>query len=245
MRTSNKILIASLALLIISLAFYDLRLKAEYQKGDYTDPYRGYNSLNYRDFDEIELNASTAVNIIVVQGPYKVLANPNCDDFLRISKQGKRLVINAAFPNHYRNVLAAHILYISCPKISLLRTDAHYTADGIPVTDTVAYNLQWYSTLITGFKLDSLTLNAAHASNIVLENNQINTLNGIIGQSPGSGSALTIGSGNKFGKSNLNIYNKSQLVIKGPSSPDLNYSLADSATLTVNGAAAKHLLNFK
>lgn len=245
MRTSNKILIAAFVLLAISLAFYDLRLRAEYQKADYTNPYRGYNNLNYRDFDEIELNASTAVNIIVVQGPYKVLTNPNSGDFLHISQQGKRLIINAAFPDHYRNVLADHIMYISCPKLSVLRTDAQYTANSILVTDTVAHNLQWYPTLIKGFRMDSLILRADHASNIVLENNRINTLQGIIGQSHGSGSALTIGGGNIFVNSNLNVCNKSQLVIKGTISPDLNYYLADSATLTVNGSSAKHLLNLK
>jgi hypothetical protein len=93
--------------------------------------------------------------------------------------------------------------------------------------------------------LDSLTLQTDNASNIVLENNRIKTLNGIIGQSNGSGSALTIGSNNKFVSSKLDIRNKSQLVIKGSAMPDLNYHLADSATLVVNGAAVKHLLNLK
>jgi hypothetical protein len=245
MKTSTKILMATLAILVISLVVYDLSLKAEYRKGDYTNPYRDYNSLNYSDFNEIELNASTAVNIILVQGPYKVLANPSADDFLHVSKQGRRLVISAAFPDHYRNIVTNYVLYISCPKLSLLKADAQYAANNVPVTDTVVRDLRWYSTLITGFSLDSLKLQADNASNIVLENNRINILNGIIGQNSGSGSALTIGSGNKFAKSNLDICNKSQLVIKGTEAPDLNYHLADSAILILNGAAVKHLLNIK
>ena len=235
----------TLPILLISLVAYDLSLKAEYLKGDYTNPYRDYNSLNYSDFDEIELNASTAVNIILIQGPYKVLANPNSDDFLHISKQGKRLIINAAFPDHYRNVAASYVLYISCPKLSLLKADARYTTRDVPVTDTVVRDLRWYPTLITGFSLDSLRLQTDHASNIILVNNRINILNGVIGQRDGSGSVLTICSNNKFAKSNLDICNKSQLLIKGPTAPDLNYHLADSATLVVNGAAVKHLLNLK
>jgi len=241
MKTSTKILMVTLAILIISLVAYDLSLKAEYRKGDYTNPYREYNSLNYSDFDEIESNASTAVNIILVQGPYKVLANPTTDDFLRVSKRGKRLVINAAFPDHYRNINVNYVLYISCPKLSLLKADAQYTTNSVPVTDTAVRDMRWYPTLITGFHLDSLRLQTDHASNIVLENNQINVLNGVIGQRTGSGSALTIGSNNKFANSNLYICNKSQLVIKGNTSPDLTYHLADSATLVVNGAAVKHL----
>lgn len=245
MKTSTKILMVTLAILIISLVAYDLSLRAEYLKGDYTNPYHDYNSLHYSDFDEIELNASTAVNIILVQGPYKVLANPSADDFLRVSKRGRRLVIGAAFPDHYRNVAANYVLYISCPKLSLLKADALYTTRDIEVTDTAARDLRWYPTLITGFSLDSLRLQADHASNIALENNQIKILNGIIGQSNGSGSALTIGSGNKFVKSNLDICNKSQLVIKGIAAPNLSYHLADSAILILNGAAVKHLLSIK
>src|ERR1700744_5227543 len=106
MKTSNKILIVTLAVLIISLVAYDLSLKAEYLKGDYTNPYHDYNKLNYSGFDEIELNASTAANIILIQGPFKVLAHPNAEDFLHVSKQGRRLVISAAFPYHYKNIIA-------------------------------------------------------------------------------------------------------------------------------------------
>jgi len=38
MKTSTKILMVTLAILIISLVAYDLSLKAEYRKGDYTNP---------------------------------------------------------------------------------------------------------------------------------------------------------------------------------------------------------------
>jgi len=241
MKTSTRILMVTLAVLIISLVVYDLSLKAEYLKGDYTNIYHDYNRLDYSGFDEIELNSSTAVNIILVQGPFKVLAHPNSEDFLHVSKQGKRLVINAAFPDHYKMIIASHVLYISCPKLSLLKMDARYTMHDTPVTDTVVRDLRWYSTLITGFSLDSLRLQADNASNLVLENNRINTLNGIIGKSNNSRSVLTIGSNNKFAKSSLDICNKSQLIIKGSTSPNLNYHLADSATLVVNGAAVKHL----
>jgi hypothetical protein len=154
-------------------------------------------------------------------------------------------VINAAFADHYKNIITDHVLYISCPKLSLFKADARYTAHDAPVTDTVVRDMRWYSTLITGFSLDSLRLQTDNASNVVLENNRINILNGIIGQSNGSGSALTIGSNNRFVSSNLDIRNKSRLVIKGSAMPDLNYHLADSATLVVNGAAVKHLLNIK
>ena len=35
---------------MVSLVIYDLGLKAEYQKGDYTNPYRDYVTLNFKRF---------------------------------------------------------------------------------------------------------------------------------------------------------------------------------------------------
>jgi hypothetical protein len=235
----------TLAMIVICLAWYDFSLKAEYQKGDYTNPYRDFDTLSYRGFDEIELDASTAAGIIIVQGPYKILVSPRVGSFLHLEKQGRRLVISAAFRDHYQAFTSDYLVYVSCPKLSLLKTDAWYTAGGTRVTDSVAHDLRWKPTLLKGFSLDSLDLQVDHASNLVLENNKINNLKGIIGQSTKSGPALTITSDNQFAKSDLNIENKGQLLIKGTGPADLNYHLADSATLVVNGAAAKHLLNFK
>ena len=244
MRTSTKILMITLAMIVICLAWYDFSLKAEYQKGDYTNPYRDFDTLRYRDFDEIELDASTAAGIIIVQGPYKILVNPRVGSFLHLEKQGRRLVISAAFRDHYQAFTSDYIVYVSCPKLSLLKTDAWYTAGETRVTDTTVNDLRWKPTLLRGFTLDSLSLQADHASNLVLENNKIDNLKGIIGQSPESGPALTITGDNQFGKSDLDIQNKGRLVIKGKGPNNLNYHLADSATLMVNGAAVKHLLNF-
>ncbi|HVV55411.1 MAG TPA: hypothetical protein VHC47_08810 [Mucilaginibacter sp.] len=232
-------------MIAISLAAYDLDLKAEYKKGDYTNPYRDYTSLDYRDFDEIELDASTAANLIITQGPYKILVNPGAHDFLHVSKLGRRLVIKAAFPDHYRAFTSEYMICVSCPKLLLLKTDARYTAGGTQVTDTVANDLRWKPTLLTGFKLDSLDIRADHGSNIVLENDRIGYVGGTIGADENSGPALTIGPNNHFDKSNLDLLNKSRLIIKGAGTPNLTYRLADSATLMINGVAAKYLLNLK
>ncbi|HWD87963.1 MAG TPA: hypothetical protein VG367_07545 [Mucilaginibacter sp.] len=245
MRTSTKILTITLAMIVICLAWYDLSLKAEYRKGDYTNPYRDFEQLNYRDFDEIELDASTAVGAIIVQGPYKILVNPRAHDFMHIDKQGRHLVISAAFRDHYQSFTSDYMVYISCPKLSLLKTDSWYTAGGTRVTDTVAHDLRWKPTLLKGFSLDSLNLQADHASNLVLEDNKINNLAGIIGQGRNSSPALTIAGNNQFTKGDLSIQNKGQLIVKGAGPGNLNYHLADSATLMVNGASVKHLLNLK
>ena len=245
MRTSSKILIATFAVFIASLVIYDWGLRAEYLKGDYTKPFNDYVALNYSGFNEIELNSSTAVNIKIVQGPFKVLANPYAVEFLRVSRQGNRLIVNAAFSDQFRSINTDYILYISCPNLSALYADAYYNKAGITVTDTTSNDFDWKSTLISGFTEDNLNIKETHASNIILENNKLNNLTATVGINEKSRSNLTIGDDNQFKTTDLNILNKIQLWIKSANSNNLNYHLADSATLVVNGASAKHLLNLK
>jgi hypothetical protein len=104
------------------------------------------------------------------------------------------------------------------------------------VTDTLASeDFRWRPSMIRGFSGDSLSIDADHASNIVLEDNQFNRLTANVGVSNGSATDLTIGPGNHFTINNFNILNKSRLWIKGKNDHAINYRLADSAMLILNG----------
>lgn len=245
MRTSNKILVAAFALLVISLAFYDLGLKAEYQKGDYTDPYRDFVKLDYKNFDTVELQSSTVANIMLMQGPFKVAASPQAMDFLNIRQEKKRLIIGIKFHDHVRGMNPQYVLYISCPSLASFKADATYLADDVKITDTAARDLNWRPTMINGFTADSLNIQEDHASNVVLQNNKIKHLTAKIGLSDQSGSAFAIGLNNQFNTADISILNRSHLWIKGTNINNINYHLADSASLIINGAEAKHLLNLK
>jgi hypothetical protein len=170
------------------------------------------------------------------------MANPFAMDFLKVKQQSNRLIIDAAFREHYNSVNTDYILYISCPNLAMVYADAKYTKKGVTVTDTSANNFDWKPTLISGFTVDSLRITENHAANIILENNKISKLNTVVGMDDKSRSNLTISINNQFSKTDLNILNKSHLWIKSGDVNNLNYRLADSATLVVKGAAAKHLL---
>jgi len=245
MRTSNKILIASFALLTISLGFYDLRLKTEYQKGDYSDPYRDFVKLDYKNFDAVELESSTALNVMLVQGPFKVAASSQAMDFLNIRQEKNRLIIGAKFRGHWRSVSPEYVVYVSCPTLTSLKADAFYLVDDANVTDTIARDPSWRPTMINGFTVDSLNIQQDHASNVALQNNKIKHLTATVGLSDRSGSVFTVDQNNKFDQVDLNIMNRSHLWIKGTNLNNMNYHLADSASLMINGAEAKHLLNLK
>jgi hypothetical protein len=238
MRTSNKLLLSALAFMIISLVIYDYQLKAAYQKGDYRNLYQNFMTLNYKDFNAIELNSSTAVNIMLVKGPFKVIADPNSMEYIKIEQHNGTLVINANFKYNYQSGRSDYLLYISCPNLSSFKADARYMAGDTPIIDTLASeDFKWKPTIISGFEGDSLYIQEDHASNITLENNRIGTLHALTGISNGSASNLCIGLNNQFNKTNLDIRNKSRLWIKGKNDHDFNYRLADSAKLILNGAA--------
>jgi len=240
MRTSNKLLLLTLALMIVSVVVYDFELKAAYQKGDYRDKFRNFVSLGYKNFDKIELNSSTAINVMLVKGPFKVMSDPNAMEYVTITQHGNTLTINANFKYNYQNARSDYVLYISCPQLSSLKTDARYMADETEVVDTLAGdNFNWKPTVIKGFSADSLYIQEDHASNVMLENNNIGTLHAITGISNGSASNLCIAQNNQFIKTDLDIRNKSRLWIKDKTDHDFNYRLADSAKLILNGSAQR------
>ena len=235
-------------LLGLCLGFYDWHLGAEYRKGDYTDPYFGYVPLNYRDFDEVELRSSSAVNLVLAEGDFKVLEHPRAT-FVVVRQEGKRLIIEAKFLDHFETVNAFHTLFISCPKLRVFSADAKYMVGPLAVTDHENLDPRWLPTVIRGFDEDSLTIREEHASNVWLEGDRMRRVTAVSGADParssgpaaGNGPLLVIGQDNHFDSSDLNILNKGRLWIKGTDTRQLTYHLADSATLTVNGVSAHYL----
>jgi hypothetical protein len=211
-------------------------------KGNYANPHQQYVSLNYSGFDEVELNSSTAINIKIVQGPCRVMADPESINFVKITRQQNRLIISAVFDDHYLSLHSDFTLLISCPKLTVFEADAVYTVGGTTTTDTVANNFAYKPTLISGFNSGALTISADHAANLLLENNKLDSLNAMIGINEKSQSNLTIGKNNLFGHSNVQILHNSYLRINNNDPASFHYQLADSAMLLINGAAVKHNL---
>ncbi|WPV02613.1 hypothetical protein SNE26_12565 [Mucilaginibacter sp. cycad4] len=237
MKTSNKSLLSAVLLLIISIGIYDFQLKAEYLKGEYKNPYNGFRILNFKNFKVIDLASSTAINIMLVKGPFKVLADPGAMEFMKIEQRQDSLFIRAAFKDNFHNVQAPNVLYISLPQLDAFYADAKYKAGDTQIIDTTAaQDFKWRATTISGFSGDKLNIIQDHASTILLKNNQFNILNAVIGKSNSSASNLSIETGNQFEKTNLDIRNKSCLWIKDDSLSSITYKLADSAKLILNGS---------
>lgn len=229
-------------LMLASLLSCDYLLKAEYASGKYKDPHDSYTQLNFKDFDTVDLISSTAVNIKFVQGPFKVSIAAGARNYARIKQQGNRLQIDAIFEGNYYRDPRLYVLLISCPKLEMFAANATYRANNRQVTDSIVredWNMR--QVLIEGFDQDSLNINQDYGSTVVLMNNHIRSVNVIAGKSPGSGSKTIMLKGNQFQHASLDIRNESKLVLYDTGIHHLDYHLADSAELVLNGATQKTL----
>ncbi|HWZ03746.1 MAG TPA: hypothetical protein VNX40_09050 [Mucilaginibacter sp.] len=246
MKTSNKLVIAAIILILVSLVGYDYLLKGAYVSGKYKDPYNTFISLKFKEFDTVDLVSSTAVNVKFVQGPFSVRIDSNFSEYTRIKQTGKRLHISAVFEANYMSDPNPYTMVISCPHLSVINIDATYKSNGKQVTDTtVRDDWRMRKVLIDGFKQDSLIINQDYGSTVVLANSRLQSISTTTGKSVKSGSKLVILEHNQIQKTNLDILNSSTLILGNAQIGDLNYRLADSAKLILNGKASNLLKNSK
>jgi len=236
MKTSIKILVAAACLVLVALVYYDLKVNDAYRAGSYKDPYGLFKPINFENFDEIDLSAATAANIVVQQGPFNIKMDPTAAGFLKLSQTAHTLHIDAAFPANFYIPRAAYSLIITCPHLLKFTSDAKYTSDGNPVTDTMASeDFRWRPTFIEGFKADSMSIAEQHASFIILKDNSIKSLKVTMGLGDKSRSDMVIANDNQIGNADIDILNKSQLRLECTQIQNLSYRLADSARLIVTG----------
>ena len=240
MKTSNKLIITALLLTVITLFIYDEMLKTEYVSGRFRDPYRGYVSLNFKDFDAVTINSSTVANAKIVQGPFSVRIDKNAEEFVNITQKGSRLTVSADFKSSRLYNPNPYVVIISCPQLKQLSANATYTLHNSAVTDTIV-GWQMREVLVEGFKQDSLFINQDYGSTVLIGNSHITYLSGVVGKATGSGSIIKIFKTNQLESVKLDIQNRSQLELNNAQIHKLDYHLADSAKLILNGEAGNSL----
>jgi len=238
MKISNKLILAALLLLVITLVRYDYLVKSEFLTGNYKNPYKDFIPLKFKDFDTINLNSVSAGSVKFVQGPFSVKMSPFGSEFMRLGQQKRTLNIDAVFEYGYQNTPDPYILIISCPKIAALNASARYGTNGKMYIDTIVRDLwNMHTVLIDGFKQDSLNISQDYGSRVFLSNSSIGSLKAVTGLSPASGSQLNLLNNNHFGSVTLDIRNRSTVIIDNVPKNKFNYRLDDSARVILNGAA--------
>ena len=244
MKTSNKLILVVVLVILICLVAYDLLLKAAYMSGDYKIPYKSYVTLPWKNFDIVEVNSSTTANVQFVQGPFSVKIDDRALEYTTLRQEGNRLQISAGFENNHFWNPNPYVLLISCPRLTKVYANATYYAGNHPVTDTIvreAWNMRRIS--IDGFKQDSLCVEQDYGSTVILSNNIIRSVHATIGKSERSGSHIILDESNQFDNASLDIGHRSKLELENCIIHHLTYHLSNNAKLIVSGSAHDVLNN--
>lgn len=241
MKTSVKLLLAALVVLLASLTAYNMALRTEYRSGAYKDPIRKYTALGFKDFSEIAVPAASIVNVKIMAGPFKVLMGPQAAKYVHVRQQNGRLHITADFPDGQPYLGPQEAVVISCPRLVALTTDAVYQVEGQPHTDR-QQEFKRGRVLVQGFVQDSLALRQDRGSRIELANNRLGLLRAVAGTTPGSHPILQLNSGNHIAAASLTLAHQSELVLDNVQIPQLHRTFSDSAKVTLTGAALSSVL---
>jgi len=237
MKTSNKLFVAAVALVLGSLATYDAALRAEYRTGHYKDPLRNYQALGLRNFDAVSLPSASGLQVKVAAGPFAVHVSKEAADYVHVTQRGRQLLVTLAYPEKPESLGRQQAVIITCPRLESLTTEGTYTVAGKPQLARIETGGQ---VEINGFRQDSLTLRQDRSNHIRLVGNTLGWLRASAGVRPGSEPNLEIGADNHIQAADLSIGHRGHLDLV-TAIPRLRYQFSDSATISLTGAAARSL----
>jgi hypothetical protein len=236
MKTSNKLFVAAVALVLGSLATYDAALRAEYRTGHYKDPLHNFTKQAGTAFDAVEVPAGLYFRVKIEAGPAGVWVNKKATDYVCIRQHGRTLAVTLTDPKEEHFLGGQPHVIIHCPQLQQLTTDAPY-----PAAQRQAHrNSPGGEVVVRNFNQDSLRVNQRWAGTVTLESNNLRQLRAVAGATAGSGPKLEVAGTNNIQAADLAINHQSGLALK-TRIPQLRYQFSDSATVTFSGAAAQGL----
>ncbi|TPE44245.1 hypothetical protein [Pontibacter mangrovi] len=243
MKTSNKLLLAAVLVLLASLAVYNVALTAEYKKGGFKNPFAGYEARGLKDFQEVSVNVGNSMSVEIVPGDFEVRVLDKVADYVKAEVRGEELVLEVAYPEEYSMPSAGPHVIISCPDLTTLKTNAVYTAGGKKIEEKAykEWSMVHNAVTLKEMELDSLTILQDNGSAVILQGNKIGHLQATAGISSGSSPKLTVANGNTIQSAQLDIRSGSELVLDNVSIPNLTYSFSDSAKTVLSGASLRVL----
>jgi hypothetical protein len=235
MKTSNKLLIAAVALVLGCVLTYDVTLRAEYLTGHYKDPFQHYTKQANVGFDAVEVPAGVYFRVEVESGPAGVWVNKDAAEYVRIRQTGRTLAVTMTDPNEEHFLSGRPHVIIHCPQLHTLTTDSPY-----PVAKRKAHTGPGGEVEVRNFNQDSLRVDQRWAGNVKLAGNTLRQLRAVAGTAAGSKAELEIDGNNRIQAADLAINHQSKLAL-GTKIPQLRYQFSDSASVTFGGTAAAAL----
>ena len=237
MKTSNKLFVAAVALVLGSLATYDAALRAEYRTGHYKDPLHNYQALGLRNFDAVSVPSASGLRVKIEAGPFAVRVSKDAADYVRVTQRGQQLLVTLAYPEKPESLGRQEAVVITCPRLAALVVEGTYTVAGKAVLSRIEAGGE---VEIKGFRQDSLTLRQEQSNQIRLVGNTLAWLRATAGTRPGSEPGLGIGADNRIQAADLTINHRGHLDL-ATAIPRLRYQFSDSATIALSGATARSL----
>ena len=234
MKTSNKLMVAAVALVLGSLATYDAALHAEYRTGQYKDPLRDYQALGLRNFDAVRVPSASGLRVKIVAGPFAVHVDNDAADYVHVTQHGQQLLVSLDYPEQPEPLGQREDVVISCPRLAALTTEGSYTVAGqVPVSQRQAGG----EVEVQGFRQDDLTLRQDQSNLIRLLGNTLGRLRAVVGATAGTEPRLEINADNHIQRADLTIDHQGHLDL-ATAIPGLRYHFSDSASVVLSGAAS-------
>ncbi len=236
MKTSNKLLLTAILIIIVSMVTYDFALRAEYLKGTYKSRFYEMKKLNLENFTILDNRVANIISVQIEYGKsYAVYMNNDLKNNLLISKNGNKLLIDVAdkakpIINPYNNNVI-----IICPKLDqvITRPDIRKSIK--------EWDNDNGTTSITGFDQQNMDLFINTSTHLNFEKNKIGHLQATVGNNLSQHAYLFIASNNQIKDAVIKVMGKNQLNIENPKIIKSTFDISDSATVSLGGSILKQL----
>lgn len=236
MKTSTMLLIASVAIILISLTAYNFTLRASYLNGDYKNPYYGLTFNPLREINGLHLASANSFQLRIIQGKkqgmyvservkgrftYQIVDGKIRMDLTKNSRDG-------GF-NIYEDDL---ILVLS--RLDTLELEPYYkTKEGQDryLSGRIS---------IKGFNQEGMFLNLGTGSMVSMDSLKIGKLRALVGNEGAGLSKLSIREG-VYQSVFFDVPGAGSLELLNPEITKSVYSLSKNASVTLNGKALKNI----
>ncbi len=241
MKTSNKLLIAAILIIIVSMITYDLALRVEYKKGTYKSRFYGFEKLGFKNFSKIDNRVANQVSIQINQSPeFEVFIKKELKDQIKIIQHEDLLIIDVLDRKTFRYG-GDNGVVIMCPSVERLVTTPFFKNKNEEKA-AEGYFISGSNTLV-GFNQKNVDLCINKATHVFLIDSKIESLKAIVGNSTTKNAMLSL-VGNTFiksasitvaGTNSLEIQNKATIIKKV-------FNISDSAHVNLTGSFVTHLI---
>lgn len=237
MKTSNKIFLAAILLLLAYMVGYDFTLKTEYEKGAYKSRFYGMSEIKLSNFNMINHKAGNMAGLHIEQGKsYGVWVDKYFKDRIKITQQGQTLNIDYIGKEVRQSGDFTGII-ITCPVISQVIATTYPMPKDFKEDDE-------FSTSglveVAGFKQTlPLSIRSEKSISFDLTKNTLTQLDADFGNTTKDRPRLTINKNNQIETANLNLKGSTKLSLYGPAVAKPNYHFGDSIMVTLSGSSLK------